>query len=108
MDKEMEGYARDGVRLAGMTDDPEIREALMKMAREWMEAAVGEHRERTKPAQPNARAAVGVASTFAHPCAGEGEAHDGPRQGLACLPAVELAGRQTSQANLGDQASAVR
>ena len=33
VDKEMEGYARDCVRLAGMTDDPEIREALMKMAR---------------------------------------------------------------------------
>jgi hypothetical protein len=82
VDKEMEGYARDCVRLAGMTDDPEMRESLMKMAREWMEAAVGEHRERTEPA-PNVRAALGVASTFAHPCAGEGEAHVGPRQGLA-------------------------
>jgi hypothetical protein len=35
----------DCVRLAGMTDDPGIREPLMKMAREWMEAAVGEQRE---------------------------------------------------------------
>jgi len=40
-DKEMEGYARDCARLADMTDDPEIREQLMKMAREWMEAALG-------------------------------------------------------------------
>lgn len=42
IDKEMEGYARDCVRLAGLTDDPAIHEPLMQMAREWMQAALGE------------------------------------------------------------------
>jgi hypothetical protein len=41
-DKAMKGYARDCVRLAGMTDDPEVRDPLLKMAREWMETARGE------------------------------------------------------------------
>ena len=41
-DKEMEQYARDCIRLAGMTDDPAIREPLLKMAREWMEIARAE------------------------------------------------------------------
>jgi hypothetical protein len=40
--KEMEGYARECVRLAGLTDDPALREELMKMARLWMEAALDE------------------------------------------------------------------
>ena len=40
--KEMEQYARDCIRLAGMTDDPAIREPLLKMAREWMEIARAE------------------------------------------------------------------
>jgi hypothetical protein len=39
IDKDMHGYARDCVRLAGMTDDPAIRKPLLKMAREWLEAA---------------------------------------------------------------------
>jgi hypothetical protein len=42
IDKELEEYARDCIRLAGMTDDPAIREPLLKMAREWMEAARAE------------------------------------------------------------------
>jgi hypothetical protein len=41
-DKELEQYARDCVRLAGLTDDPTIREPLLKMAREWMEIARAE------------------------------------------------------------------
>ena len=44
-DKEMEQYARDCIRLAGMTDDPAIREPLLKMAREWMEIARGEQQQ---------------------------------------------------------------
>jgi hypothetical protein len=40
--KEMEQYARDCIRLAGMTDDPAIREPLLKMAREWREIARAE------------------------------------------------------------------
>jgi hypothetical protein len=43
--KEMEQYARDCIRLAGMTDDPAIREPLLKMAREWMEIARTEQRQ---------------------------------------------------------------
>jgi hypothetical protein len=39
-DKEMEQYARDCIKLA--TDDPAIREPLLKMAREWMEIARAE------------------------------------------------------------------
>jgi hypothetical protein len=38
----MRRYARDCVRLAQLTEDQEIREQLMKMAREWMAAAMGE------------------------------------------------------------------
>jgi hypothetical protein len=41
-DKELEQYAHDCIRLAGMTDDPAIREPLLKMAREWMEVARAE------------------------------------------------------------------
>jgi hypothetical protein len=47
MDKELEGYAQDCIRLAGMTDDPAIREPLLKMARDWME---------TRPCRATARA----------------------------------------------------
>jgi hypothetical protein len=47
MDKELEGYAQDCIRLAGMTDDPAIREPLLKMAREWMQLARGEHPQRS-------------------------------------------------------------
>jgi hypothetical protein len=43
-DKEVEGYARDCVWLAELTDDPEIREQLFQMAREWMAAAMHEER----------------------------------------------------------------
>ena len=44
MDKESVGYAQDCVRLASKTDDPAIREPLLKMAREWMEVARGSDR----------------------------------------------------------------
>jgi hypothetical protein len=44
-DKELEQYARDCVRLAGLTDDPTIREPLLKMAREWMEIARAEQQQ---------------------------------------------------------------
>ena len=39
IDECMEGYARDCIRLAGMTSDAEIRAALLKMAGQWTEAA---------------------------------------------------------------------
>jgi hypothetical protein len=45
-DKEMEGYARECVRLAGLTDDSEIRDQLMQMARDWMADAMGQESSR--------------------------------------------------------------
>jgi hypothetical protein len=44
--KEMEGYARECVRLARLTDDPEIRDQLMQMARDWMADAMGQESSR--------------------------------------------------------------
>jgi hypothetical protein len=37
-----EEYARDCVRLAEQADTPELREQLLAMAREWMEALMKE------------------------------------------------------------------
>ena len=56
IDRAMKGYARDCVRLAGLTDDPAVREPLLKMAREWMETARGEQPrvKRTAKARPRA------------------------------------------------------
>ena len=55
-DKAMKEYARDCIRLAGLTDDLAIREPLLKMARDWMEAARGEEPrvKRTAKARPRA------------------------------------------------------
>jgi hypothetical protein len=44
-DKELEQYAHDCIRLADMTDDPAIREPLLKMARDWMEVARAEQQQ---------------------------------------------------------------
>jgi hypothetical protein len=41
-DKDIEGYARECVRLAQLTTDPQIRERLFQMAREWMALAMQE------------------------------------------------------------------
>jgi hypothetical protein len=40
--KEFEEYARDCVRLAQQADSPELRNQLLAMAREWMEALMNE------------------------------------------------------------------
>ena len=40
--KECMEYARECVRLAGLTDDQQIRDQLLNMAREWMGAAIHE------------------------------------------------------------------
>jgi hypothetical protein len=40
--KEFEEYARDCVRLAQQADTPELRDQLLAMAREWMEALMNE------------------------------------------------------------------
>jgi hypothetical protein len=45
-DKELEQYAQDCIRLAGMTDDPSIREPLLKMARDWLEVARAEQQQK--------------------------------------------------------------
>jgi hypothetical protein len=41
-DTDMEDYARDCVRLAGLTDNQQLREQLLQLAREWMAASMGE------------------------------------------------------------------
>jgi hypothetical protein len=41
-DEECVDYAREWVRLAGLTADEEIRGQLLSMAREWMAAAMHE------------------------------------------------------------------
>ena len=35
-------FARECIRLADRTDDPELRERLLQMAREWMAVAMEE------------------------------------------------------------------
>jgi hypothetical protein len=40
--KDFEEYARDCVRLAQQADSPELRDQLLAMAREWMEAFMTE------------------------------------------------------------------
>ena len=39
-DPEMEEFARECVHLANLTADPQMRERLFQMAREWMEIAM--------------------------------------------------------------------
>ena len=53
MDKTMEDYASECRRIAEMTDDPIIRDEMMKMARRWMEAALGSKKNNSssKPEQ---------------------------------------------------------
>jgi hypothetical protein len=41
-DKDIEGYARECVRLAQLTTDPQIRERLFQIARGWMAVAMPE------------------------------------------------------------------
>lgn len=41
-DKECLDYARECVRLAGLSEDPEVREPLIQMAHLWTSAAIRE------------------------------------------------------------------
>jgi hypothetical protein len=41
-EKEFDSYARDCVQLADQADTPELREAMINMAREWMQAVMDE------------------------------------------------------------------
>jgi hypothetical protein len=54
-DQEMEAYARDCIRLAGLTVDPTMREPLLKMARGWMEAAAAERSQRSRKQSQRSR-----------------------------------------------------
>lgn len=49
-DDECVEYARECVRLAGLVENPELRERLLNMAREWM--AVAMHERQTPEAKP--------------------------------------------------------
>ena len=40
--KEFEAYARDCVRMVGEADSPHLRERLLAMVREWMQAIIEE------------------------------------------------------------------
>jgi hypothetical protein len=63
VDEECIGYARECVRLAGLTQDQQLREQLLNMAREWMATAMHERRrqgpksfgERPKQEKPRLR-----------------------------------------------------
>jgi hypothetical protein len=61
-DKSMAGYARDCIRLAGLTSDPEIREQLLKMAGQWTEAASGNKQQQAATQAPQASANISVRS----------------------------------------------
>ena len=41
-EKEFDQYARECVRLAEGVEDPELREKLLRQAREWMQAEMDE------------------------------------------------------------------
>jgi hypothetical protein len=43
-DREMEDFARECVQLANLTADPQMREPLFQMAREWMVVAMHEQK----------------------------------------------------------------
>jgi hypothetical protein len=44
IDDDCVGYARECVRLAGLTKDPQVQEQLLNMAREWMAVAMHEQK----------------------------------------------------------------
>jgi hypothetical protein len=37
--REFEDFAEDCIRFAGQTENPELRERLLKIARDWLQAA---------------------------------------------------------------------
>ena len=51
-------YARNCVRLAGLAENPELRERLLQMARKWMAVAMHEEKvpESELPSEPGALA----------------------------------------------------
>jgi len=59
-DKDMEGYARDCVRLAQLATDPELHDQLMQMGRKWLAAAMYEEKA---PESDRTRCEAGVGET---------------------------------------------
>jgi hypothetical protein len=51
-DQECMDYARECVRLAGLTKDPELREHLLSLAREWMAMAMHERKAPEPKSRP--------------------------------------------------------
>ena len=49
-DRQCVGYARECVRLAGLSKDTEIRDQLLGMARDWMATAMHEDGRKADPA----------------------------------------------------------
>jgi hypothetical protein len=62
IDQECVGYALECVRLAGLTDDQQIRERLLEMARDWM-ALAGET-DKWKRGQADRKPDSGAAAGF--------------------------------------------
>jgi hypothetical protein len=61
--------ARECVRLAGLTDEPEIRDHLFALSREWMAAAMQEARPADLPHQQlKVFSNVGDGSWLMGPC----------------------------------------
>ena len=54
------GYARECVRLAGLAKDPELRDQLLNMAREWMATAMHEAKSPNPKSWPAQPASIGV------------------------------------------------
>jgi hypothetical protein len=54
------GYARECVRLAGLTEDPQLRDQLLNMAREWMATAMHEAKSPKAKAPPAQPASIGA------------------------------------------------
>jgi hypothetical protein len=54
------GCARECVRLAGLTQDPELRDQLLNMAREWMATAMHEAKAPKPKPLPAQLASIGA------------------------------------------------
>jgi hypothetical protein len=54
------GYARECVRLAGLTSDPELQDQLLNMAREWMATAMHEAKAPKSKSLPAELASTGA------------------------------------------------
>ena len=84
-DEECMAYARECVRLAGLTDEPKIRDQLFALAREWMAAAMQEARRADFSPVNQSSVATGHAAGREHRVTFDGS----PRRcALQCLAVV--------------------